>query len=161
MDIVLIGFCISEVINVLALYILGLWSLSRDYVQRFCMFSMYYTIQKCSPYISYIVFSVYYIQKCSPYISYIMSSVYYIQKCSPYISYIVFSVYYIQKCSPYYIYYIMFSGGTNFTIKGERLDSIQNPRLLIYVSVANGRRRRQTVAQERITLVSEVLYYCS
>ena len=40
------------------------------------------------------------------------------------------------------------SGGTNYTVRGENLDTVQSPRLLFYLGESGQRRRRQTVQDE-------------
>ena len=50
------------------------------------------------------------------------------------------------------------SGGTNYTITGTGLNSVQQPRLLFYMEGAarEGRRRRQTAGQNMNYIQSEV-----
>ena len=50
------------------------------------------------------------------------------------------------------------SGGTNYTITGTGLNSVQQPRLLLYMegAVREGRRRRQTASQNMNYIQSEV-----
>ena len=50
------------------------------------------------------------------------------------------------------------SGGTNYTITGTGLNSVQQPRLLLYMegAVREGRRRRQTAGQNMNYIQSEV-----
>ena len=53
------------------------------------------------------------------------------------------------------------SGGINYTISGENLDSVQEPRLLIYYDgvPSGGRKRRQIMQEGRF--ISEVCYVCT
>ena len=54
------------------------------------------------------------------------------------------------------------SGGTNYTITGTDLNSVQQPRLLFYVDSAagEGRTRRQTAGQNMNYIQSEVSMEC-
>ncbi len=44
-------------------------------------------------------------------------------------------------------------GGTNFTVRGTNLNSIQNPRLLVYMDVVDGRGKREIVEQQDRTVM--------
>lgn len=53
------------------------------------------------------------------------------------------------------IKFSLYSGGTSFIVRGTNLNTVQDPRLLIYVDTAGGRSKRQTVAMETEAIISE------
>ncbi|XP_064399095.1 plexin A3-like isoform X2 [Halichondria panicea] len=46
------------------------------------------------------------------------------------------------------------AGGTNFIVRGTNFNSIQNPRLLVYVDAVDGRGKRQTLEQQERTVMT-------
>ena len=55
------------------------------------------------------------------------------------------------------VHYLAFcSGGTNYTVTGQNLDIVQEPRLIVYVSVPQNVAKRQAQGSQEVELLSDV-----
>ena len=55
------------------------------------------------------------------------------------------------------MHYLAFcSGGTNYTVTGQNLDIVQEPRLIVYVSAPQNVAKRQAQGSQEVELLSDV-----